>query len=116
VRSEVSGVQAGMPIAPSSYYAAKTRPPSARAVADECRLEVIRAVHAHNYGVYGVRKTALPYAAVGQIAVVPADVMLGGVPTQFAADRRGRTAELASNLADRGTVSPQGGDPLSFQQ
>jgi putative transposase len=48
--------QAGMPIAPSSYYAAKTRPPSARAVADQGHLEVIRAVHADNYGVYGVRK------------------------------------------------------------
>lgn len=48
--------QAGMPIAPSSYYAAKTRPPSARSVADEQRLAVIRTVHADNYGVYGVRK------------------------------------------------------------
>lgn len=48
--------QAGMQIAPSSYYAAKTRPPSARAVADEQRLVVIRKVHKDNYGVYGVRK------------------------------------------------------------
>jgi putative transposase len=48
--------QAGMPIAPSSYYAAKTRPPSLRAVADERHVEVIRQVHADNYGVYGVRK------------------------------------------------------------
>ena len=47
---------AGMQIAPSSYYAAKTRPRSARAVADQQRLEVIRRVHADNYGVYGVRK------------------------------------------------------------
>jgi putative transposase len=45
-----------MQIAPSTYYAAKTRPPSARALADEQRLEVIRQVHADNYGVYGVRK------------------------------------------------------------
>ncbi len=45
-----------MPIAPSSYYAAKTRPPSTRAVADEGHLQVIRQVHADNYGVYGVRK------------------------------------------------------------
>ena len=45
-----------MQIAPSSYYAAKTRPPSARAVADEQRLAVIRRVHEENYGVYGVRK------------------------------------------------------------
>lgn len=31
-----------MQIAPSNYYAAKTRPPSARSVADQQRLEVIR--------------------------------------------------------------------------
>ncbi len=48
--------RAGMQIAPSSYYAAKTRPPSARAVADEQHLEVLRQVHGENYGVYGVRK------------------------------------------------------------
>ncbi|GAA4472031.1 hypothetical protein GCM10023094_03680 [Rhodococcus olei] len=43
-------------IAPSTYYAAKTRPPSARTVADLQRLEVIRQVHAENYGDYGVRE------------------------------------------------------------
>ena len=48
--------EAGVQIAPSSYYAAKTRPPSARAVADEERLVAIRQIHADNYGVYGVRK------------------------------------------------------------
>ncbi len=48
--------KAGMQIAPSSYYAAKARQPSARAVADGQRLEVIRRVHGENYGVYGVRK------------------------------------------------------------
>jgi putative transposase len=48
--------RAGMQIAPSSYYAAKSRPRSARAVADEQRLAVIRKVHEDNYGVYGVRK------------------------------------------------------------
>jgi putative transposase len=47
---------AGMQIAPSTYYAAKARPPSARTVADRHRLAVIRQVHADNYGVYGVRK------------------------------------------------------------
>jgi hypothetical protein len=45
-----------MPIAPSSYYAAKPWPPSARAVVDEQRLRVIRKVHQDNYGVYAVRK------------------------------------------------------------
>lgn len=47
---------AGIQIAPSTYYAAKSRPPSARAIADEQRLVVMRRVHEENYGVYGVRK------------------------------------------------------------
>ncbi len=42
-----------MQIAPSTYYAARSRPPSARSVADEERLETIRQLHADNYGVYG---------------------------------------------------------------
>ena len=48
--------RAGMQIAPTSYFAAKTRPASASAVADGKRLEVIRAAHQEDYGVYGVRK------------------------------------------------------------
>jgi len=43
-------------VAPSTYYAAKTRPPSARQVSDEKRLEDVKRVHRENYGVYGVRK------------------------------------------------------------
>ena len=40
-------------VAPSTYYAAKARPPSARAVADAELTQVIAAEHAANYGVYG---------------------------------------------------------------
>ena len=43
-------------IAPSTYYAAKTRPPSARSVSDAATPAVIAMVHAENYGVYGARK------------------------------------------------------------
>jgi putative transposase len=48
--------QADVQIAPSSYYAAKSRPPSARSVSDAALTTVIGAVHADNYGVYGARK------------------------------------------------------------
>jgi putative transposase len=48
--------QAGVEIAPSTYYAAKTRPPSARAVRDAELVPVIRKVHTDNIGVYGARK------------------------------------------------------------
>jgi putative transposase len=43
-------------VAPSSYYAAKTRPPSARATRDAELVAHIRRVHADNYGVYGADK------------------------------------------------------------
>ena len=43
-------------IAPSTYYAAKTRPPSARAVRDAELVVDIKTAHKANLGVYGVRK------------------------------------------------------------
>ena len=46
----------GVGIAPSTYYAARRRPPSARAVRDaELKAQIAR-VHADNYGVYGAAK------------------------------------------------------------
>jgi putative transposase len=46
-------------IAPSSYYDAKSRPPSKRALRDDqLKIEIGR-VHAENYGVYGPRKVWL---------------------------------------------------------
>ena len=43
-------------IAPSTYYAAKTRPASARSRRDQWLTEQIKHVHQDNYGVYGARK------------------------------------------------------------
>jgi putative transposase len=43
-------------VAPQTYYAAKTRPPSKRSLSDEVTTARIREVHGSNYGVYGVRK------------------------------------------------------------
>jgi putative transposase len=45
-----------LPIAPSTYYAAKRRPPSARALRDQELKVEIRRVHAEHFGVYGARK------------------------------------------------------------
>lgn len=47
---------ADVQIAPSTYYAAKSRPPSARAVRDAELTEDIRVVHKANLGVYDARK------------------------------------------------------------
>jgi putative transposase len=43
-------------VAPSTYYAAKTRRPSARSVTDAATTAVMEKVHAENFGVYGARK------------------------------------------------------------
>jgi putative transposase len=43
-------------IAPSTYYAAKTRPPSARSVSDAATTRAIERIHVDNFGVYGARK------------------------------------------------------------
>jgi putative transposase len=45
-----------LPIAPSTYHAAKRRPPSARARRDEELKAEITRVHRDNFGVYGARK------------------------------------------------------------
>ncbi len=43
-------------LAPSSYYAAKTRGPSARTVNDAALTDALVRIHRANFGVYGVRK------------------------------------------------------------
>ena len=47
---------AGVKIAPSTYYAAKTRPLSARSLRDETLKAEISRVHKDNYSVLGARK------------------------------------------------------------
>jgi putative transposase len=51
--------QHGWPIAPSTYYDAVSRAPSARARRDELLKAAIARVHADNYSVYGARKVWL---------------------------------------------------------
>ncbi|WP_082405817.1 IS3 family transposase [Microbacterium sp. No. 7] len=46
----------GLHVAPSTYYAAKKRPPSERAVRDAALIVDIRTAHRANLGVYGARK------------------------------------------------------------
>ena len=45
-----------LPIAPQTYYAAKTREPSLRSITDEGLTTRIHEIHTSNCGVYGVRK------------------------------------------------------------
>jgi putative transposase len=54
-------------IAPSTYYARKTRPPSRRSVTDAETTQVIRRVHEENYGVYGQVKMHAELARMGGV-------------------------------------------------
>jgi putative transposase len=55
-RFGVEPICAQLPIAPSTYYQSKRRPPSARRVRDEELKPEISRVHKANFGVYGARK------------------------------------------------------------
>ena len=55
-RFGVEPICAQLPIAPSTYYAARSRPPSARATRDEELRREIQRVYDANYRVYGPRK------------------------------------------------------------
>jgi putative transposase len=46
----------GVKIAPSTYYAARSRPKSRRAIEDEKLMKEIQRVYDENYQVYGARK------------------------------------------------------------
>jgi putative transposase len=48
--------EAGLKVAPSTYWAAKTRPPSARALRDAELRPALRGLWEDNYRVYGARK------------------------------------------------------------
>ena len=52
----VEPISRTLAIAPSSYYAAKTRPPSARSLRDAALGETICELHSAHFSVYGVRK------------------------------------------------------------
>lgn len=52
----VQPICAQLPIAPSTYYAIKSRPPSARSVSDAEMKAKIQRVYDDNYQVYGARK------------------------------------------------------------
>ena len=63
---------ADVTIAPSTYYAARTRAPSARAVRDKQVTSEISRVHAENYGVYGIRKVHAQLRREGGVGGRPA--------------------------------------------
>lgn len=53
-------------VAPSSYYAARRRLPSAREVNDATLADIVTRVHRANFGVYGIRKV---WKALGRLGI-----------------------------------------------
>ena len=86
---------ADVPIAPSTFYAARTRPPSARALRDKDLEPIIARVHKENYGVYGIRKV---HAALGR-----EEVLAGSRPVA-----RCTTQRLMKDLGLRGISRAKG--------
>ena len=100
----VLGTTAAGFLSVSGYYAAKSRPPSARALRDAELTELIVAEHEANYGVYGVRKmhAALRRRQIevgrDQVARLMRGLGLQGV-------RRGKTKR--TTVADPSAQRPQ---------
>lgn len=92
-------------IAPSTYYAARTRPPSARQRRDDELKPRIERVHAGNYGVYGANKVwrqlRRESVEVGRdrTARLMAELGLAGI-TRTARTRTTVAAETAARPAD----------------
>lgn len=92
-------------VAPSSYYAAKTRPPSARTVRDEALTDTLVRIHRANFGVYGVRKAWRTLQRMGieagrdQVARLMRAVGLQGV-TRTKRVRTTKPAPVAQRPAD----------------
>ncbi len=59
-RFGVESICRHLPIAPSTYYETKTRPPSARAERDAELKAHIGRVHRDNFGVYGPQEGVAP--------------------------------------------------------
>lgn len=92
-------------VAPSSYYAALRRPPSARTVTDATLADVIARVHRAHFGVYGIRKVWKVLGRLGltagrdQVARIMRETGLRGV-TRTKRIRTTRPAPVGQRPAD----------------
>ncbi|HUB72394.1 MAG TPA: IS3 family transposase [Acidimicrobiales bacterium] len=87
-------------MAPNTYYCAKKRPPSARALRDEALKVDIARVHADNLGVYGADKV---WAALNRggtrVARCTVERLMGDLGLSGA--RRGRAYKVTTRSDER---------------
>ena len=89
----------GLKIATSTYYAAKNRTPSVRAVRDTELKQHISRVHADNYGVYGVRKV---WRQLGREGVVVARCTVARLMGELGLEGVRRGKKLRTTIRDAG--------------
>ena len=89
-------------VAPSSYYAAKSRPPSARSVSDAARTVEVERVHRANYGVYGARKVHAQLRREGyRMARCTVERLMGIAGLRGVSKRKGPKTTVSGPVADR---------------
>jgi putative transposase len=101
-RFGVEPICRALQFAPRTYYAAKARPPSARAVRDEqLRPEIVR-VHADNFGVYGAAKVwaQLNCEGIG-VARCTVERLMADLGLRGAVRGRPARTTIADDTADR---------------
>ncbi len=89
-------------VAPSSYDAAKPRPPSARSVSDAVRIVEVERVHRSNYGVYGARKVHAQLRREGhQVAHCTVERLMRAAGLVGVSKRRGPKTTVPGPVGDR---------------
>jgi putative transposase len=92
-----------LPIAPSTYYDARSRPPSARRLRDEQLKPEIARVHADNFGVYGARKV---WRQLNREGIVVARCTVRRVMRELGLQGIRRGAVRRTTIADETAVRP----------
>ncbi len=96
-------------VAPSTYYSAKTRPLSARAIRDGVMMPVLLALWKANYSVYGARKLWIAARNAGheigrdQVARLMRELGIWGVKRsrRVRTTKRDNTAARSPDLVER---------------
>jgi putative transposase len=90
-------------IAPSTYYDAKRRPPSARALRDEELKAEIARVHRDNFGVYGARKV---WRQLGREGIGVARCTVGRLMGELGLEGARRGKSYRTTISDKGASRP----------
>ncbi|WIB26487.1 IS3 family transposase [Curtobacterium sp. MCSS17_015] len=89
-------------VAPSSYYAAKNRRPSARSISDAARRIEVERVHRSNYGVYGARKVHAQLRREGHvIARCTVERLMRSTGLHGVSKRKGPKTTIPGPVGDR---------------